>query len=303
MHDARGASRLSPETRGMLFGFIGVAVFSLSLPATRLAVAGIDPFLVGLGRSLAVAPLAALLLWRSGSRRPALEQIPAFLFVIGGVIVDFPVLSAMAMARLPASHGAILLGILPLATALAGTLRAGDRPSLGFWLAGFAGSALVVAYALIMGAGMPQPADGLLLLAMIAAALGYAEGGRLAQALGGWQVICWALVLAAPLLAGPVAWLIRDRGMAATPSAWAGFAYVALFSQFIGFFFWYRGLALGGIARVSQIQFAQLFLTLAASALFLGERLDPATIAFGLGVAVVLLIGRRMPIRRASPTR
>jgi drug/metabolite transporter (DMT)-like permease len=293
----------SAETRGLLYGFLGVAIFSLSLPATRLAVAGLDPLMVGLGRSLAVAPLAALLLWRSRTPWPKWSRIPAFALVVAGVIVGFPVFSAMAMTRLPASHGAVLLGIMPLATAMAGTLRAGDRPSLGFWLAGLAGSALVIGYAIKVGAGRPQPADGLLLLAVAAAALGYAEGGRLAQILGGWQVICWALVLAAPLLAGPVAWLVWRHGASAEPSAWAGFAYVALFSQFIGFFFWYKGLALGGIARVSQIQFAQLFLTLAASALFLGEHLDLTTIAFGIAVAVVLVIGRRMPVRRrANPS-
>jgi drug/metabolite transporter (DMT)-like permease len=288
----------SAETRGLLLGFNGIAIFSLSLPATRLAVAGLDPVLVGLGRSLAVSPLAAFLLWRSRPVWPARQNIAALGFVILGVIVGFPVLSAMAMTSLPASHGAVLLGIMPLSTALAGMLRAGDRPSLGFWLAGLAGSALVIGYAVMRGAGIPQPADGLLVLAMLAAALGYAEGGRLAQFMGGWQVICWALVFAAPLLAPPVAWLLWQHGASAGPSAWAGFAYVALFSQFIGFFLWYKGLALGGIARVSQIQFAQLFLTLGASALFLGEHIDLTTILFGAGVAVVLVIGRRMPVHR-----
>lgn len=286
------------ESRGLLFGFLGVAIFSLSLPATRLAVTGLDPFLVGLGRSLAVSPLAGLLLLISRSRWPGWKLVPSFLIVIAGVIAGFPVLSALAMQSLPASHGAIVLGIMPLATALAGTLRAGDRPSVGFWLAGFAGSALVVGYALVRGAGQPQPADGLLLLAVAAAALGYAEGGRLAQRLGGWQVICWALVIAAPLLVLPVIWLAFNRGLQASPLAWVGFAYVALFSQFIGFFFWYKGLAIGGVARVSQVQLAQLFLTLGASALFLREHVDLTTVLFGVAVAIVLMIGRRMPIHR-----
>lgn len=286
------------ETRGLLYGFLGIAIFSLSLPATRLAVTGLDPFLVGLGRSLAVSPLAGLLLLIGRSCWPGWKLVPSFLIVIAGVIAGFPVLSALAMQTLPASHGAIVLGIMPLATALAGTLRAGDRPSIGFWLAGFGGSALVIGYALLRGAGQPQPADGLLLLAVAAASLGYAEGGRLAQRLGGWQVICWALVIAAPLLVLPVTWLVFNRGLQATPLAWAGFAYVALFSQFIGFFFWYKGLAIGGVARVSQVQLAQLFLTLGASALFLGEHVDFTTMVFGVGVAIVLMIGRRMPIHR-----
>ena len=286
------------ETRGLLYGFLGIAIFSLSLPATRLAVTGLDPFLVGLGRSLVISPLAGLLLLFSRVRWPGWKLVPSFLIVIAGVIAGFPVLSALAMQSLPASHGAIVLGIMPLATALAGTLRAGDRPSRGFWLAGFVGSALVVGYALVRGAGLPQPADGLLLLAVGAAALGYAEGGRLAQRLGGWQVICWALVIAAPLLVLPVTWLVVNRGLQATPLAWAGFAYVALFSQFVGFFFWYKGLAIGGVARVSQVQLTQLFLTLGASALFLGEHVDLTTVLFGVAVAFVLMIGRRMPISR-----
>jgi drug/metabolite transporter (DMT)-like permease len=286
------------ETRGLYYGFAGVAIFSLSLPATRLAVAGFDPLLVGLGRSLAVAPLALFFLWRGRSTWPPGNSLPSLAVVAGGIIVGFPVFSAMAMTHLPAAHGAILLGILPLATAMAGTIRAGDRPSPGFWLVRLAGSALVMSYAAYAGAGRPEPADGFLVVAVIAAALGYAEGGRLAQKMSGWQVICWALVLAAPLLAGPVAWLLWRHGATGGPSAWIGFAYVALLSQFIGFFFWYKGLALGGVARVSQVQFAQLFLTLAASALFLGEQIDHVTIAFGTGIAVVLTIGRRMPVHR-----
>ncbi len=288
------------ETRGLLYGFLGIAIFSLSLPATRLAVAGLDPFLVGLGRSLAVSPLAGFLLLINRSRWPGWNLVPSFLIVIAGVIAGFPVLSALAMQSVPASHGAVLLGIMPLATALAGTLRAGDRPSLGFWLAGLAGSALVIGFAVERGAGQPQPADGLLLVAVAAAALGYAEGGRLAQRLGGWQVICWALVIAAPLLLLPVGCLAWRHGLSAPPLDWAGFAYVALFSQLIGFFFWYKGLALGGVARVSQVQLAQLFLTLGASALFLGEHVDLTTILFGVAVATVLVIGRRMPVRRRA---
>lgn len=300
-----GPSRIArtAETRGMILGFFGVAIFSLSLPATRLAVGALDPLFVGLGRSLAVAPLAALLLVLSRSQRPGAGQIASFIIVVAGVIVGFPVLTAIAMTQLPASHGAILLGIMPLATAIAGSLRAGDRPSLGFWLAGLAGSATVVGYAVIAGAGQPRPADGLLILAVVAGALGYAEGGRLAQALGGWQVICWALVFAAPFLVVPVAWLGWRHGLAAAPSAWLGFAYVSLFSQFIGFFFWYKGLALGGVARVSQVQLTQLFLTLAASALLLGEHIGLTTLAFAGAVAVVLVIGRRMPVRRRAVQR
>ena len=283
---------------GYLFGFVGVASFSLTLPATRLAVAALDPVFVGLGRAVVAAVLAAIVLAVRHAPWPGWALLPRLALVAGGVVVGFPLFSAWAMRSAPAAHGAVVIGLLPLATAMAGAWIAHERPSRSFWLCATFGSTVVAVFALWRGGGAPQAADGLLILAVASAAIGYAEGGRLARTMPGWQVICWALALAAPLLMGPVAWLVWRHGASASPSAWAGFAYVALFSQFIGFFFWYKGLALGGIARVSQIQFAQLFLTLAASALFLGEHLDLTTIAFAGAVAVVLVIGRRMPVRR-----
>jgi len=287
------------ETLGFAYGILGVAAFSLTLPATRLAVADLDPIIVALGRcAIAAIPAAALLLV-ARTRAPARADLGSLGLVIAGVIVGFPVLTAVAMREVPATHGAIVLGVLPLATALAAAIRGGERPSAGFWIAAIAGSALVVAYALWQGAGSLHLADLALLGAVVLGALGYAEGGRLARTMGAWQVICWALVLSLPLLAVPLAWAIAKHGVNASPSAWAGFAYVALVSQFLGFFPWYKGLALGGVARVGQLQLLQPFLTLAASWALLGEQLTVPMLVFAAAVVATVAIGRRMPVARS----
>lgn len=292
---------LSVEVRGLFYGLLAVLAFSLTLPATRVAVAALDPVFVGLGRSLVAALIALFLLVLTRPRLPTGSQWRGLVMVAAGVIVGFPLLTAWAMERVPAAHGAILLGVLPLATAAAGALRAGERPSAGFWVAAVLGSILVVGFALLSGAGKPTLADWALLGAVLAAALGYAEGGRLAQTLGGWQVICWALVLAAPFLAIPV--LVSSPSQAAMTSipidAWFAFAYITLISQLFGFFLWYHALALGGIARVSQIQLLQPFFTLFAAGLWLGERITPLMIAFVIAVVLVVAVGRKMPVQRA----
>lgn len=293
---------LSIEVRGLFFGLLAVLAFSLTLPATRVAVAALDPVFVGLGRSLIAALIALFLLVLTRPCLPSRSQWRGLVMVAAGVIVGFPLLTAWAMERVPAAHGAILLGILPLATAATGALRAGERPSAGFWIAAVLGSILVVGFALLSGAGRPTPADLALLGAVLAAALGYAEGGRLAQTLGGWQVICWALVLAAPFLMIPV--LLTSPSQAALTSipidAWIAFAYVALISQLFGFFLWYHALAVGGIARVSQIQLLQPFFTLFAAGLWFGEHITPLMIAFVVAVMLVVAVGRKMPIRRTG---
>jgi len=288
------------ETLGLFYGFLGVAAFSLTLPATRLAVADLDPIVVALGRCVVAAVPAALLLFAARAPRPARADLKPLALVIAGVIVGFPVLTAIAMRHVPATHGAIVLGVLPLATALAAAIRGGERPSAGFWVAAIAGSALVVAYALWQGAGSLHLADLALLGAVALGALGYAEGGRLARTMGSWQVICWALVLTLPLLVPPLAWSIAKHGLTASPAAWSGFAYVALVSQFLGFFPWYKGLAIGGVARVGQLQLLQPFLTLVASWAFLGEQLTLGTLAFAAAVVATVAIGRRMPVGKPA---
>jgi drug/metabolite transporter (DMT)-like permease len=279
--------------KGLLFGFVGVASFSLTLPATRVAVAAMDPVFVGLGRAVVAAVLAAIVLAVARVPWPGRALLPRLALVAAGVVVGFPLFTAWAMRYVPAAHGAVVIGLLPLATALAGAWIAHERPSRVFWLCALFGSAVVVGFALWQGGGAPHPADALLVLAVASAAVGYAEGGRLARTLPGWQVICWALVLAAPVVAILTAFAADARLLAAPVSAWAGFAYVSVVSMFLGFFAWYRGLALGGIATVGQVQLVQPFLTIFASAWLLGEQVDVATYVAAALVIGSIAIGRR----------
>lgn len=282
----------------MWMGMVGVAIFSLTLPFTRMAVEELNPVLVALGRAVVAAIGSAALLWWVGAPRPTPRQWRALTITSLGVVVGFPVFSSIAMRYVPASHGAVVIGILPLATALFGALRFGERPSAGFWIAALFGSALVIGFALWQGGGEFHAADLALFAAVIAAAMGYAEGGRLSQSMGGQQVISWALVLSMPILLPITIWLCWNYGLDASPRAWIGFGYVSLFSMFIGFFFWYKGLALGGIARVGQVQLLQPFLTLIGAALILGEALDARNFLFAIAVVAVVAVGRRMSIRR-----
>ncbi|WP_292045689.1 DMT family transporter [Massilia sp. UBA6681] len=212
--------------------------------------------------------------------------------------VERRISASIALRSLPASHGALLVGVLPLVTALYAALRGHERPSRGFWGMALLGSSLVVGFALAQGGGSLHPADLLVFGAVAAAAVGYAEGGRLARSLGGPETICWALVLAAPVLLPVLLWHgIPALGGVGTAS-WLGFAYVTAISMFIGFFFWYRGLALGGVARVGQVQLLQPFMSLVGAALLLGEALTLANCAFAPAVAAVVFAGRRMAVRQ-----
>ncbi|WP_327438734.1 DMT family transporter [Pseudomonas donghuensis] len=289
----------SRENTGMVLGLLGVIIFSLTLPMTRIVVQELHPLLNGLGRALLAAiPAAALLLWRR-EKWPTWAQIKGLSLVALGVILGFPVLSAWAMQSVPASHGALVNGLQPLCVAVYAAWLSHERPSKAFWACAALGSALVLAYAMIMGAGQIQAGDLLMLAAIAVGGLGYAEGGRLAREMGGWQVICWALVLSAPLLLGPVLYLALQHQGPVSAKAWWAFGYVSLFSQFIGFFAWYAGLALGGIARVSQIQLLQIFFTIAFSALFFGEQVEPITWVFAAGVIATVVLGRKTRVHPA----
>lgn len=289
----------SRENTGMALGLLGVIIFSLTLPMTRIVVQELHPLLNGLGRALLAAiPAAALLLWRR-EKWPSWQQIKGLSLVALGVILGFPVFSAWAMQSVPASHGALVNGLQPLCVAFYAAWLSHERPSRAFWACAALGSALVLAYAMIMGAGQIQAGDLLMLAAIAVGGLGYAEGGRLAREMGGWQVICWALVLASPLLIVPVAYLALQHQGPVSAKAWWAFGYVSLFSQFIGFFAWYAGLALGGIARVSQIQLLQIFFTIAFSALFFGEQVEPITWVFAAGVIGTVVLGRKTRVHPA----
>ncbi|BBB59639.1 hypothetical protein UNDKW_1366 [Undibacterium sp. KW1] len=286
------------ENKGMALGLVGVMIFSLTLPFTRMAVAELNPVFVALGRAVVAACCSGVLLWMQGASLPQREQIKPLLITSLGVVVGFPLFSSVAMAYVPATHGAIVLGILPLATALFAALRFNEKPSPGFWVMAVLGSGLVIVFALMQGGGSFQFADLALFIAVIAAAMGYAEGGRLSQSMGGQQVISWALLLALPVLLPVAAWLGWHYGVQASGRAWAGFAYVSAFSMFIGFFFWYKALAIGGIARVGQVQLLQPFLSLLGAAVILGEVLTGREIFFALAVIIVVALGRRMNIQR-----
>jgi len=291
----------SDDTRGMLLGLAGVAIFSLTLPFTRLAVRELDPLFLTLGRALGAAVLAGGWLRLRRAPLPRRAALWPLAIVALGCVLGFPLLSSMAMRSVPASHGAVLAGMLPLATALYAALRGFERPSKGFWLVALLGTGLVLVFALGQGGGALQRADLLMFGAVNAAAAGYAEGGRLARRLGGQEVICWALVLAAVPAAILLLTLPGDRlGRLATagPASWLAFGYVTVFSMFIGFFFWYRGLALGGVARVGQVQLLQPFLSLAGAAVLLGENLTMANVGFALAVIATVALGRHMQVQR-----
>jgi len=292
-HAAPGEASLRDRRRGMLWGLLGVIAFSLTLPATRLAVAYLDPVFVGLGRAVVAAALAAAVLLGTRARRPDRRTLAGLVLVALGVVVGFPLFSAYAMRYVPASHGAVVVGLLPLATAVAGALFAHERPSPRFWGCALVGSGVVGGFAVWKGGGALHRADLLLVAAVVSAAVGYAEGARLARSLGGWQVISWALVIAAPIVAVPT-WLSLDSRIAAAPwTAWAAFAYVSAVSMFLGFFAWYKGLALGGIAAVGQLQLLQPFFTLFASAVLLHETLDAPTFIAAALVVATIAAGRR----------
>jgi drug/metabolite transporter (DMT)-like permease len=290
--------RVDAEAAGFGWGFLGILAFSMTVPATRLAAPELGGVVVGLGRALVAALLAAAFLLATRSRLPARRYWPGLATVALGVVVGFPLCTSLALAHAPASHAIVVVGLLPAVTAVMAVARAGERPPPTFWGACAVGVAAVLAFAVAEGAGRPQPADALLLAAVALAGLGYAEGGRLAREIGGSRVICWALLLAAPLLAAPVAVAVARGGLAAGPGAWAGFAYVSVVSMFLGFFAWYRGLALGGVARVGQVQLVQPVLGLAWAALLLGEPIGPWTVvasAFVLGSVALTRIAWRGP--------
>lgn len=286
---------------GPAWGLLGVLAFSFTLPFTRVALGGLSPVLVGSGRAVVAALLAALALALTRQRFPRGPQWWKLAVVAGGVVVGFPFLTSYALTTASASHGAVIVALLPAATAVMVVLRTGERPRRGFWIGAGAGMVAAMVFAVVHSGGLGEVgwADLLLLAAVAAAAVGYAEGGLLARELGSWQTISWALVVALPLMTVVAVLAAVTDPPSASPTEWAAFAYLAAVSMFLGFFAWYRGLAIGPMAQVSQVQLVQPVLGITWAALLLGEQLTAATVAGGL--AVIACAGIAVRARLSSP--
>ena len=285
------------STSGLWWGLLGVAAFSLTVPLTRVAVDGLSPLFIGSGRAVVAAALAIVCLAVTRQVLPQGRQWARLALVGGGVVVGFPLLTSFALTTAPASHGAVVIAVLPAATAVMTVLRGHERPPARFWVAAGAGAvaALVFASAQNDGWGALHWADLLLFGAVVAAAIGYAEGGLLARELGAWQTVSWALVLCAPLMIGLTVIATAQETPHGTRLQWASFAYLGVVSMFLGFFAWYRGLAIGPMAQVSQVQLVQPVLSIAWAGLLLGEHITWATM-FG-GLVVILCAGSAVRVR------
>jgi drug/metabolite transporter (DMT)-like permease len=301
----RSASALSPEFRGYALGAVGVLLFSFTVPMTRLAVPDLGPTVVGLGRGLVAAFIAGAVLLIRREPIPPRRYWPVFLRVALGVTIGFPILTSLALQHLPSAHGAVVTGIQPAGTAVFAALRAEERPPRVFWLAVLAGVAAILVFATVQGAGRPRLADLLLLLAMVASTFSHVEAAKIARDLGGWRVISWTLVVAAPILAVPVGIAVTRHGLHANGTSWLAFVELALFSAYLGFFPWYRGMTLAGIARVGQLQLAQPVLSLIWAILLLHEHIGPSTILASLAVIASVALTRRSwrpsPLPTAAP--
>ncbi|QVW26299.1 DMT family transporter [Pseudomonas hormoni] len=275
-------------TNGWLNGLIGVVIFSGSLPATRVAVLEFDPVFLTVARATIAGVLALCLLWLFKEKRPTRGQLLPLIIVAMGVVVGFPLLTALALQYVTSAHSIVFVGLLPLATAVFGVVRGGERPRPVFWFFSVLGSLLVVGFAVSQGLTASPEGDLLMLAAILACGLGYAEGAKLSRTLGGWQVICWALVLSLPVMALLTLWLTPVSFSGISMPAWFSLGYVSLFSMLIGFVFWYRGLAQGGIAAVGQLQLLQPFFGLALAATLLHEQVSIGMLA--VTVAVILCV-------------
>jgi drug/metabolite transporter (DMT)-like permease len=288
------AAQSRHDKLGFLLGIVGITAFAGSLPATRIAVAELDPWFVTSARATIAGFAAAIVL--AGMRRawpPAYARL-SVVIVAFGVILCFPLFTALAMQTVPASHGGVVIGVLPLATAVAATLLAHERPSTLFWIASVAGASIVIFFSLReSGLGAMSAGDLWLLAAVVSAAVAYTLSGKLARTMPGWEVISWACLLALPFFAAGTAALWPANFASVSIRSWDALLYVGLVSQFLGFFAWNAGLAMGGIARVGQVQLLQPFITLAIASTINGERVEMITILFAAAVAATVLIGLR----------
>jgi len=292
------------EVRGLWFGLLGVVIFAMTLPMTRLAVgpadaAQLSPTFVVAGRAGLSGLLSVAYLWLTGAARPRRAHALPLAVCAAGTVVGFPLFLGLAVRQVDAMHAAVVTGVLPLGTAVVAAIAFRQRPSTGFWACALIGCALVLGFAGIRGGGRLGAADGLLLLAVLSASIGYVAGARLSTEIAPEQVICWVLALSLPLTLPLM--LATWPAQPVRASAWGGFAYVTLFSMWLGFFAWYRGLALGGAVRVSQVQLVQPFLSLLFAVPVLGERLEATTVLFSLAVIATVFVGKSMPADTRRP--
>ena len=287
---------------GLSWGLVGVGAFSFTVPFTRVAVGGLSPLFIGSARAVVAAVLAGAALALTRQRLPRGSQWHRLALVGGGVVVGFPLLTSFALTAAPAAHGAVVIALLPAATAAMAVLRGHERPPVLFWVVSGAGALAAVWFAAGREGGIGQLhwPDLLLFGAVVAAAVGYAEGGLLARELGAWQTVSWALVLCAPLMLLLAALSAARQTPSATPAQWAAFGYLAVVSMFLGFFAWYRGLAIGPLTQVSQVQLVQPVLSIGWAGLLLGEQLSWSTIVGGL--VVVLCAGGAVRVRLGTAT-
>ncbi|CAN5354696.1 DMT family transporter [soil metagenome] len=286
------------ETRGLWLGLLGVVIFAMTLPMTRLAVGPVadpqlPPAFVTAGRAAFAGVLSVLYLWFTGAPRVQRRHLPALAVSALGTVVGFPLFLSLALRQVDAMHAAVVTGLMPLATAIAAAVYFRQRPSNGFWACAVLGCVMVLAFAAHQGSGSLSAADGLLMLAVVSTAIGYVAGARVAAELPAEQVICWVLTISLPFTV-PIA-LALWPAQPVRATAWGGFAYVTVFSMWLGFFAWYRGLALGGAVRVSQVQLVQPFLALLFAVPVLGEKLEAGTVLFSLAVIAVVFVGKKMP--------
>ena len=300
MTEDSSATNTNRETLGLVLGFGAVLAFSLTLPATKAAVPVFGGWTIGIGRAVIAALLAIVLLVAKQVELPDRRFLRPLVLIAFGVVFGFPILTALALEHVPATRGAIVVGLLPATTALVATIRHGERPSRGFWLAAGGGLMTVVAFAFLSGSrGKPEPADLLLALAIIAAAIGYAEGAEVSKSIGSWQTICFALVLSLPITVPASIIAVWKHGVdEPTTSAIAGLVYVSVISMFLGFFAWYAALSMGGVARVSQIQLLQPVLTLGWAWLLLDEQVTAGAILAAVAVAGFVWLSRRAAVSR-----
>lgn len=293
-------------TGGLIWGLLGVLAFSFTVPLTRIAVDELDPLFIGAGRAVVAALVAGIVLALTRQPLPSKVQAMRLLVVAGGIVVGFPVLTSLALTTASANHGAVVIGVLPAATAAAAVLRTGERPAPRFWVFATLGAVVGVAFAVLHGGAVPglNWSDLLLLGAVVAAAVGYAEGGLLSRELGAWQTISWALVLSSPVMAVlTIGSLSSGLPVEAGLAQWSAFAYLALISMYLGFFAWYRGLAIGPMAQVSQIQLVQPVMSIAWAALLLGEAITWLTAVGAVAVVGCAAMAVRTRLRASSRPR